>query len=49
MQNKGITDGISQIPQNFGSLSSHEKGEAQENTQLLGGQEASTHINQPLL
>lgn len=48
MQTKGIANGVSQILQNFGFLSKHEKGKAQENTQLWGGQEASTHINQPL-
>lgn len=48
MQNKGVTDGVSQILQNFGLLSKLEKGKAQENTQLMGGQEASTRINQLL-
>lgn len=48
MQNKGIANGVSQILQNFGFLSKHEKGKAQENTQLLDGQKASTHISQPL-
>lgn len=48
MQNKGITNGISQILQDFGFLSKHEKGEAQK-TQLLSGREANTHISQPCL
>jgi len=48
MQNKGITSGVSQILQNVGFLSKHEEGKVQESTQLLGGQEASAHINQPL-
>lgn len=48
MQSKGIADEASQILQNFGLLSKHKKGKAQENTQLLGGQEASAHINQLL-
>lgn len=32
MQNKGIANGISQILPDFGFLSKHEQGEAQENT-----------------